>query len=52
MENTNEPNNTPDNNANVDNPVPVNEASGSPFTQKNLVMGAALFVILAVLKQF
>ena len=49
MENQNEPNNTPDDNNAMGNTAPMKEAPSSPFAQKNIVMGGALFVILAIL---
>lgn len=49
MENPNEPNNAPDNNNAMGEAAPTNEVPASPFWQKNIVMGAALFLILAVL---
>lgn len=49
MDNTKDPNNTTDNNANMGGIAFRNGATASPFTQKNIFMGAALFLILLVI---
>lgn len=50
MENTNDQNSTPESNdENIGETAPMGGATASPFSQKNIVMGAILFLVLFVI---